>query len=371
MALSNSREDQDVVAIAVSENLSCAQVFFIRGGKLIGRERFIIQSDENTEPAEILNSFIKQFYNAVEFIPNEIIIQHKIDDIELITAWLSQKTGHKVQIKAPQRGEKLKLIKMVEQNAEISLKREIEINNRGLSSAKQGLGELVKMLGLDDIPERIEAYDISNTGQSEIVGSMVVFEFGAANNKEYRRFRIKSIAAQDDYRSMQEVLFRRFNHARADFSSESKTGSFSKMPDLILIDGGKGHVNAVQKVLTEAGIETPVFGMVKDEKHKARGLVSVDGEVNLKHNMILLRFITAIQDEAHRFAIGYNRKLRDKRYKVSVLDEIAGIGPERKKALLKHFGSPEKIKNARIDEIEAVDGINRKIAEKIHEYFRK
>jgi len=370
MAVSDSKHDQDVVAVAVSGKTSCAQVFFIRAGKLIGREHFLIRSDENTEPSEILNSFIKQFYNKVELIPDEIILQHRIDDIEVIKSWLGEKKMRRVQITVPQKGEKLKLVKMVEQNAAISLSREVVNVETNLASSKQKLDEITESLGLANVPNRIEAYDISNTGKSEIVGSMVVFENAAANKKEYRHFKIKSIATQDDYQSMQEVVFRRFRHAREDISSGNEKGSFSKMPDLILVDGGLGHVNAIKNVLKKDNIEIPVFGMVKDEKHRTRGLVSEKGEINLANNMLLLRFVTAIQDEAHRFAIEYNKKLRDKRYKGSVLDEIAGIGPEKKKALMKHFGSLEKIKNAGTEELEAVKGMKKSTAKSVYEYFR-
>ncbi|HEX3027995.1 MAG TPA: excinuclease ABC subunit UvrC [Clostridia bacterium] len=371
--LSTQSEDQDVVAFARDEADSCVQVFFIRGGKLIGREHFVIEGTAGVEDSELLNSFMKQYYNSALFIPGEVIIQSEIDDTDVIENWLSGKRGARVYIRVPQRGEKLSLIKMVSQNAFIALSRFKEKINKEKTMSEEGLREFAGLLGIDAIPERIEAYDISNTGSSEIVASMVVFRNGMPDKKEYRRFKVKSINIQNDYASMQEVIFRRFRHAederKLEKESDSKNKKFSNLPDIILLDGGLGHVNAVKEVLDQLNVRIPLFGMVKDDKHRTRGLVSQETEFDLAGKLTVLRFVTAIQDEAHRFAIDYNKKLRTKRYTVSVLDSIDGIGPKRKKALIRHFGSVEKIKKAEVDDLLAVEGISRDTALKIYNHF--
>lgn len=375
--LSTAMEDQDVIAFAKSNNDSCIQIFFIRGGKLIGREHFIIEGTDEVQGGELLTSFLKQFYSTAAYIPGEIILQEDIDEMNIIEQWLKDKRGAGVHIKVPRKGEKQKLVEMVEQNAFATLKQFKDKITGEYATAKEGLEELKKVLGLDFLPERIEAYDISNTGTSEMVASMAVFENGMPANKEYRRFKIKSVEIQNDYASMQEVVYRRFRHAEKERAGwdkpEGRTSSptkFAKMPDLILVDGGLGHVNSVEHVLEDVKVSIPVYGMVKDDSHRTRGLVSRSSEFNLSGNIKLLRFITAIQDEAHRFAIEYNRKLRGKRYSGSILDEIEGVGAKRRKALIKHFKSVQAIKNAGIDDLLAVDGINKVVAEKIYYHFK-
>jgi excinuclease ABC subunit C len=368
--LSTAMEDQDVVAFAKGQTDSCVQVFFIRGGKLIGREHFIFEGVGDVDNRELMTSFIKQFYSSTSFIPSEILLQEDIDELNIIERWLSDKRSARVYIKVPRKGEKLHLVEMVAQNALIALNQFVERVKREESLKKEGLFSLTDLLELNEAPYRIEAYDISNTGSSEIVASMIVFEDGAAANREYRKFRIKSVEKQNDYQSMQEVIYRRFKRAQKEQEeSPDKASRFSKMPDLLLIDGGLGHLNAVLEVLKEIKINIPVCGMVKDDKHRTRGLVTVDGEIDLIKNITALRFVTAIQDEAHRFAVEYNKKLREKRYSVSVLDDIDGIGPSRKKALIKHFGSVAKIKEAGLDDLTAVEGINSLVAENIYRYF--
>jgi len=362
--LSTTLEDQDVIAFAKSPTDACIQVFFIRGGKLIGREHFILEGTAEVEDKELMLSFIKQFYGAAAYIPGEIILQEDIDEINLIERWLSDKKAARVHIKVPRKGEKLKLIEMVSQNALIALNQFKEKIKDEEETVKEGLEGLAQILNMESVPSRIEAYDISNTGTTEMVASMVVFEQGLPARKEYRRFKIKSTEGQNDYASMQEVIFRRFKHAE-----KENDDKFSKMPDLILLDGGRGHLNAVLEVLNDINVNVCAAGMVKDGKHRTRGLVTIQGEIDLSGRLPVLRLITAIQDEAHRFALEYNKKLRSKRYSGSTLDEIEGIGAKRKKALIKHFGSISKIREADVDELSKVEGISRSLAEKIYEYF--
>jgi len=356
--LSTALEDQDVVAFAKEHSDACIQVFFIRGGKLIGREHFIFEGISDYEDRELMTSFIKQFYSSAEYVPGEIILKEDVDEVNLIEKWLGDKRSARVHIKVPRKGEKLRLVEMVAQNAVIALQQFREKIRTEGKTASEAVEALAHILGLAGAPIRIEAYDISNTGSAEIVASMVVFENGLPKNKEYRRFKIKSVEKQDDYASMQETIFRRFKHA-----------SFSVFPDLILVDGGLGHVNAVNEVMREISMEIPVYGMVKDDKHRTRALINNTVEIDLHKNLPVLRLITSIQDEAHRFALDYNKRLRKKRYTGSVLDEIDGIGAKRKKALLKHFGSIGRIKAAGVDDLTAVEGISRSVAEKIFEYF--
>ncbi len=357
--VSTSLEDQDVVAIARKDKYASIQIFFIRNGKLIGRKSYIFENIEDDD-RELMSSFIKQFYNSSEFIPGEILLQNEIDDKNTIENWLGKKRNARVYIKVPKKGEKLKLIKMVSQNAMIYLENYLKTEGKEKQFYINILRSFAEFMEIDNIPFRIEAYDISNTGVTEITGSMVVFENGLPLPKDYRRFRIKSLDKQDDYAAMQEVVFRRFR----------KGEEFLTYPDLILVDGGLGHVNAVLEVLTQYRVNIPVFGMVKDEKHRTRGLVSPLREYDLSVNRSVLMLVTSIQDEAHRFALKYNRKLREKRYRESVLDQIPGIGTERKKNLIKYFGSVNRVKEAEINELIEVEGISRKTAENIYNFFR-
>jgi excinuclease ABC subunit C len=364
--LSTAMEDQDVIAYAKNETDSCIQVFFIRGGKLLGREHFIFEGVGEVEDKDLITSFVKQFYSSTSFIPQEILLQEDIDEINIIEKWLADKRAGKVYIKVPRKGDKHKLIEMVSQNAVLALNQFRDKIARDEAMSKDGLKELAGLAGLKELPQRIEAYDISNTGTSEIVASMVVFENGHPANREYRRFKIKSVEGQNDYGSMQETISRRFRQREDDPFKGSK---FSKMPDLILIDGGLGHINAVKEVMNNMHIDIPAYGMVKDDKHRTRALMSQSGEIGFDKDINAFRLVTAIQNEAHRFAVDYNKKLREMRYRKSALDEVPGIGPKRKKALIKHFGSVSKIKEAQVDDLEAVDGITNAVAVKIYEYF--
>lgn len=368
--------DQDVVGFAASKTDTCIQVFFVRDGKVLGRRYFIIEGSGEAELTETASSFLKQFYGTAEMIPPEIITGADVEDKELIENWLSTKRGARVYVRVPKRGDKVRMVEMVAKNARIELERFNE-EMRKAEGVKEALKELSAMLGLDGTPGRIEAYDISNTGSSEITASMVVFEDGAAAKKEYRRFRIRSTDVRNDYASMQEVLYRRLKRAaveRAEAAGhdtdKNKQGRFSKLPDLIMVDGGIGHVNAAKQVLQELGMDIPICGMVKDDRHRTRGLVVPGDELDLTGNLAVLRLVTSIQDEAHRFALEYNRKLRSKRYSRSILDEVEGIGPKRKKALLKHFGSVSRMRQAGVDDFHAVEGISRAMAEKLYDFFR-
>ena len=368
--LSLAGTDRDIIGFAASPTDTCVQVFFIRGGKLLGREFFIIEGTGEGELNELASSFVKQFYSTDAMIPSEIIIASEPDDIQVIEEWLSSKRGARVYVRVPKRGEKMHMVEMVVENARIELNRFNEKISGG-GPVQEGLRGVAEYLGMQHAPERLEAYDISNTGTSEIVASMVVFENGLPAKKEYRRFKIRSTDIQNDYASMQEVLYRRFRHAQEEKEAgERAETKFSKLPDLIMLDGGLGHVNAVKKVLSELGVTIPVCGMVKDDKHRTRGLVLPDREIDLTDNLTVLRFVTSIQDEAHRFALEYNKRLRTKRYSKSILDDVGGIGPRRKKALIKHFGSVSRIRQAGIDDLQAVEGISRAVAERLYEFFR-
>ncbi len=389
--LSVSGADQDIIGFAASKTDTCVQIFFVRGGKLLGREFLIVEGTGEGELQELASSFLKQFYSTAGQVPPEIIIGTDFDDRDLVEDWLGSKRGGRVHLKVPQRGEKLHMVEMVAQNAQLELNR---FNERmaGGGPIQEGLRGVAAILGLPQVPGRLEAYDISNTGSSEIVASMVVFENGLPARKEYRRFKIHSTDTQNDYASMQEVVYRRFRHAErerqewgqpaeeaeavpgtpegAPAADKTVKAGFSKLPDLIMLDGGLGHVNAVKQVLDELGVSIPVCGMVKDDRHRTRGLVLPDREMDLTKDLAVLRFVTSIQDEAHRFALDYNKKLREKRYSKSILDEVEGIGAKRKKALLKHFGSVSRIRQAGVDDLQAVEGISRAVAERLYEFFR-
>lgn len=375
--ISTSDANQDYISMARSSDRTCVMIFFVRNGKLIGREQHILEGTEEVERREILSTFVKQFYSGSAFIPKEILMDEIVEDDELIQSWLSQKRGSKVSIKQPLKGEKKKLIEMVHKNAlEYLVKFEEKINmERDYSESV--LKELKELLSLDKTPKRIEAYDISNIYGVFSVGSMVVFENGKPLNSAYRRFKIRTIEGPNDYGSMQEVLFRRFKRGieekeiLKEQGISNLEGKFSFFPDLILADGGKGQVKAVKDVLFALGINVPVAGMVKDDKHRTKGIVFEGKEMTLDKRSLVFKLIAKIQDEVHRFAITYHKTLRDKSLIQSVLDEISGIGKKRKSELLKHFGSIERIRKASIDELKVVEGMNEKIAENVYDFFRK
>lgn len=368
-------EDQDVIAFAKSEKEALVQVFFIRNGKMIGREHFHMNGIEELSGSEIMTTFVKQFYSGTPFIPKELILQQELDEASIINQWLSDKRGQRVYIKVPQKGEKNKLVELAAKNAMLSLKQFSDDYKKKEQKSKGALTELMKLLNTEDFIRRIEAYDISNTQGFESVGGMIVFEDGQPKRSDYRKFKIKSVIGPDDYGSLEEVLTRRFKRALEEQREilekglDISYGKFAKLPNLLMMDGGKGQVNVALEVLEQLGFEIPVCGMVKDENHRTRGLYYNNQEIDLSKTPQVFQLVTRIQDEVHRFAIEYHKKLRAKKQIQSILDDIGDIGPTRRKNLLKHFGSVEKIRQATLEELKAVDGMNMKSAESVYQFF--
>lgn len=367
--------DQDVIGMARGIEEVCVQIFFIRSGKIIGREHFILQDTFEEEKSEIISSFIKQFYIGSAYVPREILIEEEIGDVDIITKWLGDKKGSKVSISTPKRGEKVKLIEMVKKNAIDMLNQYGDKFLKQYRENQRVLEELKNVIGLEGDLNRIEAFDISNISGAQSVGSMVVFEKGEAKKSDYRRFKIRSVQTPDDYGSMEEILRRRFKRGleERELLKENKieVKGFSSFPDLIMMDGGKGQVNVALRVLYDFNIDIPVCGLVKDEFHKTRGIIYNNKEIKLAQNTSSFRLIYKIQEEAHRFAISYHRSLRTKDMFKSELDDIKGVGPKRKVELLKYFKSIDKIKNASIEELSEVKGMNKTVAEELYNNFNK
>lgn len=370
---SDKQNDKDVIAFSADEEKAFVEMFFIRAGKLSGRENFRIDGIDSLSHAEIITDFIKQFYQEASSLPDEIITQYPINDIDLISQWLSEIKGRKVLITYPQRGEKVRLVEMAAKNSEIALTN-YNISKQRSEDKKNAAFNTAEYLGLKNPVKIIEAYDISNISGANNVASMVVFENGKPVRSRYRKFKIKSFDGADDYRAMQEVLYRRLDEAQNE-SEQIKSGLISQkdakflpLPDCIFVDGGKGHVNAAKEILDATETDIPVFGMVKDDKHKTRGLVSLDGEIGINPTGAFFHMITHIQDEVHRTAITYHRNLRNKIE--SELDNINGIGKARRNALFSEFKSIDGIKNATLDELMQVKGMNKKSAEAVYEYFK-
>jgi len=356
-------DDKDYIACAVNELDAVVQVFYSRGGKLIGREHFHMNVGQEQKKEEIINEFIKQFYAETPYLPSSIIIEESIKEKELISTWLSQKKGSKVRVENPKKGKKEKMLELASTNASIVLKQDCDRIKRQEARTKGALKEIADILGLTNI-KRVESYDISNISGFLSVGSMVVFEDGKPKKNDYRKFRIKSVVGIDDYASMNEVITRRFEHESSEFDS------FSKYPDLIMMDGGKGQVNVCKKVLEKLNINIAVCGMVKDDKHRTRGLYFNDVEMPIDEHSEGFRLITRIQDETHRFAISYHRSLRSKEQIHSVLDDIKGIGSVRKKELMKHFKSIEAIKKASFEDLCKVKSMDKKAASRVIDFFK-
>ena len=354
---STSDLNQDVIAMARAHDEACVQVFFIRNGKIVGREHFILVGVMDSSRASILGSFVKQFYMEQEYIPRELIIEDEIEDSFILEEWLSAKKGHKVTIRVPQKGERKNLVEMVRKNAVEYLEKFSELNKRKYEKTTGALEKLKELLQLDVIPKRIESFDISNIQGVDSIGSMVVFTNAKKDKKEYRRYKIKTVIGPNDYDSMAEIVERRLKHGN--------------LPDLILLDGGKGQVSAVQKVLDRYNITIPLWGMYKDDKHRTKGLISKEKEIELDKTSNLYRFVASIQEEVHNYAITYHRSLRNKTLTKSILDDIPGVGEKRKKALLAHFKDIESIKKASFEEILDVEGINKLAAENIYNFFKK
>ncbi|WP_343084727.1 excinuclease ABC subunit UvrC [Blautia producta] len=369
-------EDKDVIAVAQDGEDAVAQVFFIRGGKLIGRDHFYLKVDKEDLRAQIISSFLKQFYAGTPFIPKEIMIQEEIEDSEVISQWLEKRKGRKVHIRIPKKGTKEKLVELAQRNAELVLSQDKERIKREEGRTIGAVKEIALKLGLPGM-ERIEAYDISNISGFQSVGSMIVYEKGKPKRSDYRKFRIKSVQGPNDYASMEEVLTRRFVHgldeqeARRKENLDEEFGSFTRFPDLIMMDGGRGQVNIALEVLGKLNLQIPVCGMVKDDKHRTRGLYFNNKEIPIDRDSEGFKLITRIQDEAHRFAIEFHRSLRSKGQVHSILDDIPGIGPARRKALMKQFPGPDKIKEASMEELKAVPSMNERAAEAVYRFFHE
>ena len=352
-----SDNDQDVIAMANFDQEACVQIFFIRNGKISGRERFMLDGIKDNDRSEILGSFVKQFYMSQEYVPKELIVEEEIFDQEIIAQMLSSKRGSNVSIKVPKKGEKRALVLMVRKNADEYLVKFDDLKKKKYQKSLGALDELKAVLDIESDLHRIEAYDISNIQGVDSIGTMVVYTDGIKDKKEYRRFKIKTVEGPDDYASMAEVLDRRLKHG--------------KLPDLILLDGGKGQVSAVKRVLKDNGLEIPLWGMYKDDRHRTKGLINSDKTIELDRTSSLYRFVYGIQEEVHGYSISYHRSLRDKKLTKSILDDVPGIGPKRKLALISKFKDIDKIRSASIDEIMEVDGISKNIAEDIVNILEK
>ena len=369
-----NEEDRDVVGLAKEGEDAVVQVFFIRGGKLIGREHFYMKIAAEDAGDQILTAFLKQYYAGTPFIPRMIMLPSDIEEKEVIETWLSGRRGQRAYIKAPQKGMKEKLVELATKNARLVLTQDKERLKREEGRTIGAVKEVAGLLGLNGIV-RIEAYDISNISGFQSVGSMVVYEKGKPCRSDYRKFRLKTVSGPDDYASMQEVLTRRFTHGMEEKETlkkkalEDAYGSFSRFPDLIMMDGGKGQVNIALRVLAELQLSIPVCGMVKDDNHRTRGLYYNNVEIPIDRNSEGFQLITRIQDEAHRFAIEYHRSLRSKGQVHSVLDEIAGIGPSRRKALMMHFSSLEEIRMASAEELAQTPSMNMRAAKAVYDHF--
>lgn len=368
-------EDKDFIALAVEATDAVVQVFFVRGGRLIGREHFYMTHVSQTPKEQILQDFVKQFYAGTPFVPREIMLQTDIEDREVIEQWLTGRRGSRVYLRVPRIGSREKLVELAARNAELILSKDKERIRREEGRTIGAVKEIASLLSLSDI-SRMEAYDISNISGFANVGSMVVFEKGKPKRSDYRKFKIKTVSGPDDYACMREVLTRRFLHGMEEKkeleeqNKDAELGSFTKFPDLLMMDGGKGQVNIAQQVLDELHLDIPVCGMVKDDNHNTRGLYYQNEEIPIDRRSEGFKLITRIQDEAHRFAIEFHRSLRSKSQVHSVLDEIPGVGPVRRKALMRHFHSIEEIRAAEVEELLAVDGMNRPAAEGIYRFFR-
>ena len=367
-------EDKDIIALYQDESEAVVQVFFVRDGKLIGREHYYMTNvSENNKPG-VLQEFVKQFYAGTPFIPRELMLQYEIEDAPLIEKWLSERKGGRVYLRVPRIGSKEKLVELAAQNAKLILSQDREKLKREEGRTIGAVKEIANLLGIA-CADRMEAFDISNTNGFENVGSMVVYEKGKPKRSDYRKFRIKSVSGPDDYACMREVLTRRFVHGMEESKELEKRdmdkeyGSFTRFPDLLLMDGGRGQVNIALSVLDELHISIPVCGMVKDDNHRTRGLYFQNVELPIDTHSEAFKLITRIQDEAHRFAIEYHRSLRSKSQVKSVLDDIPGVGPARRKALMRHFKSLEEIKGATVEQLLEIPEMNERTAEEIVRFF--
>ena len=373
---SSNMEDRDIIAMARDDMDAVVQVFFVREGKLIGRDHFRMSVATAETKGQILSSFVKQFYAGTPFLPKELWVQYELEDMELIGQWLSARKGQKVRITVPKKGDKERLVELAEKNAALVLIQDNERNKREEMRTIGAMNQVAQWLGLENV-RRMEAFDISNISGYESVGSMVVFENGRPKRSDYRKFRIKTVTGPNDYASMKEVLTRRFTHGMEEQKQlknqgvEKEFGSFTRFPDLLMMDGGKGQVNIALEVMEQLGLSIPVCGMVKDDSHRTRGLYYQNVEIPIDRHSEGFRLITRIQDEAHRFAIEYHRSLRSKSQVRSILDEIPGIGDTRRKSLMRSFQSLDAVREASVEELCQVPGMNRAAAESVYQFFRR
>ena len=371
---SSSMEDRDIIAMARDDREAVVQVFFVREGKLIGRDHFRMRVATAENTGQVLGSFVKQFYAGTPFLPKELWVQEELEDQEIIGTWLSTRKGQKVRIVVPKKGEKERLVELAEKNAALVLAQDNERNKREELRTIGAMNQVAGWLGLTGV-RRMEAFDISNISGYESVGSMVVYENGKPKRSDYRKFRIKTVTGPNDYASMREVLTRRFSHGLEEMEQlkeqgvDDRYGSFTRFPDLLMMDGGRGQVNIALEVLAELGLSIPVCGMVKDDNHRTRGLYYQNVEIPIDRHSEGFQLITRIQDEAHRFAIEYHRSLRSKSQVRSILDDIPGIGDTRRKALMRQFQSLDAVKNASAEELAAAPGMNRRAAESVYAFF--
>ena len=369
-------EDKDIIALSQDDTDAVVQVFFVRDGKLIGREHFYMTHVSGVPKPEILGDFIKQFYAGTPFVPRELMLQYEVEDRELLEKWLGSKRGGRVYLRVPRKGSKEKLLELAARNASLVLSQDREKLKREEGRTIGAVKEIAALLSLSQI-SRMEAFDISNISGFENVGSMVVYEKGKPKRSDYRKFKIRTVSGPDDYACMREVLTRRFLHGMEEARTleerevDREFGSFTKFPDLLLMDGGKGQVNIALEVLQELHIQIPVCGMVKDDSHRTRGLYYQNEEIPIDPRSEGFKLITRIQDEAHRFAIEYHRSLRGKTQVKSVLDDIPGIGEARRKALMRYFKSLEEIRQADVEQLAQVPEIPKNVAEEIYAYFQK
>ena len=378
---SQSMEDRDIIAMARDSEDAVVQVFFVRDGKLIGREHFHVSASTAGDDSQIIGSFIKQFYAGTPFIPREVWVQQEFEEMGLVGQWLTKRRGQNVKFVIPKKGQKERLVELAAKNALLVLSQDKEKIKREELKTIGAMNQVGEWLGLSGV-KRIEAFDISNISGFESVGSMVVYEDGRPRRNDYRKFKIKTVQGPNDYASMEEVLTRRFEHglsereelmametADGDPGNMERFGSFTRFPDLIMMDGGRGQVNVALKVLERLGLSIPVCGMVKDDNHRTRGLYYQNVEIPIDRYSEGFKLITRIQDEAHRFAIEYHRSLRGQGQVRSVLDDIEGIGPARRKALMRRFKSLEAIRDASLEELSSTGGMNRRAAESVYGFF--
>ncbi|MGN0292069.1 MAG: excinuclease ABC subunit UvrC [Lachnospiraceae bacterium] len=365
-------EDKDIIAMANDDRDAVVQVFFIRGGKLIGRDHFYLRIANEDEEKGVLTSFVKQFYAGTPYIPKEIMLQGEIEEAEVIAEWLSKRKGQKVYIRIPKKGSKERLVELAKKNAQLVLSQDRERIKREEGRTLGAMKEIAALLGMEKI-QRVEAFDISNISGFETVGSMIVYEGGKPKRSDYRKFKLKNVTGPDDYASMHEVLTRRFLHGLKEMEElkekDSEMGKFNQFPDLLMMDGGKGQVNIALAVLEELHLDIPVCGMVKDDHHRTRGLYFNNEEIPIERDSEGFKLITRIQDEAHRFAIEYHRSLRSKTQVHSILDDIPGIGATRRKALMRKYDSIEEIKNASVEELAQVESMDSRSADSVYRFF--